>query len=605
MKPLRFAFAALALAASSLTVPSDAAAPAFASRPVSITARGEEMRVFLADLFAQGGVRVKVSSAVQGKVNGVFVDQAGRIWEQMARAYGLVGFYDGTIMRVYAQSEVSTRTIATPVASRVVSEVRRLGLADGVNGVRAGAGVVIATGVPEFLQRVEDMAGSVGMGVGGGTAPVVAPNVLRAPLAPAATGAIASPLLSMPARATVTSRLTMRAGANSPFEVRMFFLKYRDAADKELTSSDRVTIVPGVVTLLREQMGDGRGVGGVSTSSSNQVRLPDYQRGSTLADGLIARTSVDLPPGAGPGPEDAVDPDAARISADPVNNAVIVRDRPERMGVYEQLIANLDTEPVMIEIEATIIEVSTDKLRELGVDWNLGVGGLRLVFGGEVGGNPGAPNVAGGYLAGNGDTFLARIRALQQNGALRIVARPTLSTPTNQVAVFDDTTEQYARINGELSGGVKRLTYGLSMRVQPSAIEDGGQMRIRMAVEISDTRLNGLVVDGIPIYSGPRISTQSIVRHGEAVLIAGMTSSTQYDYKSKIPGLGDIPVAGQVFRKRNKGEQHYERLFLITPRIVSLNVAGRPAAVVPDAAPLSIEELRRGRPHGRRQRRRR
>ena len=53
------------------------------------------------------------------------------------------------------------------------------------------------------------------------------------------------------------------------------------------------------------------------------------------------------------------------------------------------------------------------------------------------------------------------------------------------------------RITGEREVALKTITYGLSMRVQPSAIEDGGQMRIRLAVEIADTRLNGLVVDGI------------------------------------------------------------------------------------------------------------
>jgi type III secretion protein C len=571
--------------------PAVAAEPPFAAKPVSINARGQDVRVFLADLFGQGGVKVKVSSAVTGKVNGVFVDQPGRVWEQVARAYGLVGYYDGGVMRVYAQSEIATRSIASAQSARVAGEVKRLGLADGINSVRAGGDVVIATGVPAFLQRVEELAGSARM-----TPPPVA--VAAAPAiatTPASFGAVASPLLrSMPARGTVRSTVQVPAGAMGPFEVRMFFLKYRDAADKELTSSDRITLVPGVASLLREQMGDGRSV---SSASSNQYRISDFDRSQERGFGngdplgpVGDGRAVESPPGA----EAAlIDPNGARISADPTNNAVIIRDRPERMGVYEQLIANLDTEPLMIEIEATIIEVSTSALRELGVDWNLGIGALRLVFGGEVAGGTGPANIGGNYLAGNGDNFAVRIRALQQNGALRVVARPVLSTPTNQVAVFDDTTQQFARITGEREVALKTITYGLSMRVQPSAIEDGGQMRIRLAVEIADTRLNGLVVDGIPLFSGPRISTQSIVRHGEAVLIAGMTTATQYDYKSKTPILGDIPIAGQAFRKRNKGEQRMERLFLITPRITSLATPGRPAA--PAITPLSLDELRNGR----------
>ncbi|WP_375402159.1 type III secretion system outer membrane ring subunit SctC [uncultured Sphingomonas sp.] len=581
----RTAFAALVLSAGT---PAVAALPPFGAKPVSINARGQDVRVFLADLFGQGGVKVKVSTAVTGKINGVFVDQPGRVWEQVARAYGLVGYYDGGVMRVYAQSEIATRSVASAQAARVVGEIKRMGLADGVNDARASADLVIATGVPAFIQRVEDLAGSARMTpVAVAAAPAVATT-------PAAYGAVASPLLRMPARGMVKSVVQLAAGQMSPFEVRMFFLKYRDAADKELTSSDRITLVPGVASLLREQMGDGRSVSSAS-SNSNQYRLSDFDRSQERGFGTDPLVSTEGDRGGPqPGTEAAlIDPNGARISADPTNNAVIVRDRPERMGVYEQLIANLDTEPLMIEIEATIIEVSTSALRELGVDWNLGIGALRLVFGGEVAGSTGPANIGASYLSGNGDNFAVRIRALQQNGALRVVARPVLSTPTNQVAVFDDTTQQFARITGEREVALKTITYGLSMRVQPSAIEDGGQMRIRMAVEIADTRLNGMVVDGIPLFSGPRISTQSIVRHGEAVLIAGMTTSTQYDYKSKTPFLGDIPIAGQAFRKRNKGEQRMERLFLITPRITSLATPGRPAA--PAIVPLSLDELRTGR----------
>lgn len=582
-----FFLASVALASG----PAGASTPPFASKPISLNARGQDLRVMLTDLFSQGGLRVKVSTGVIGKVNGVFTGSPAQIWSQMSRAFSLVGFWDGAIMRIYAQSEIGTRTITTNVPAQLVAEVERMRLTDDVNVVRAGAQTVTATGVPEFLQRVEDLAGSVRM--------ANTQALANAPAAPA-TGPVASPLLGMPARSPVRSAVTVAAGAMSPFEVRMFFLKYRDAADKQLTSSDRITIVPGVATLLREQMGDGRPV---SSASTNQYRISDLDRsqefggwgsgmpvappGETNPDGAAAAVAV-------------VDVNGARISADPSNNAVIVRDLPERMGVYEKLVANLDTEPVMIEVEATIIEVSRQAMRELGVDWNLGIGGLQLAFGGEVGGIPGsgtrAPNIGGSYLSGNGDNFVARIRALQQRGALRVVARPVLSTPTNQVAVFDDTTQQFARITGEREVALKTITYGLAMRVQPSAIEDGGEMRIRMAVEIADTRLNGMVVDGIPLFSGPRISTQSIVRHGEAVLIAGMTSSTQYDYKSKIPLLGDIPLAGEAFKKRNKGEQQYERLFLITPRIVSLRTPGRPA--VAGREPLPIEVLRGDKPRG-------
>jgi type III secretion protein C len=65
----------------------------------------------------------------------------------------------------------------------------------------------------------------------------------------------------------------------------------------------------------------------------------------------------------------AYDPSQVSIEAEPRLNAIIVRDARERLARYEQLITALDVEPQSLEIEATIIDVNTDRMRELGVDW--------------------------------------------------------------------------------------------------------------------------------------------------------------------------------------------------------------------------------------------
>ena len=74
------------------------------------------------------------------------------------------------------------------------------------------------------------------------------------------------------------------------------------------------------------------------------------------------------------------------------------------------------------------------------------------------------------------------------------------------------------------------------------------------------------------------INTNAVVKQGESLLIGGMTIDTEYDYKSKVPVAGDIPVVGQLFRKRSKGGSHFERLFLITARILSQSPTSQAAA---------------------------
>lgn len=579
------ALALLAVAVAAGAVPSAARAAGvpFAAKPVSMSARGQDIRDFTADLMAQSGLKAKVSTAAKGKVQGVFRGSPAEIWSTIARAYGLVAYWDGSIVRIYNVTEVTSRSVPTTAAAELVAEAQRLGMLDAVNKANASGTMVMATGVPAFLDRVEGMAGQLGKAQLAAAAPAQPSPVVPAAYTPAST--FASPLLRAPmARASVRSEVIRSSGRRSPFEVRMFFLKYRDAADREARSSDRVTVVPGVATLLQEQMGDGSQVGNVSSNSSNEFSTNGLTR-----LGMSRMRNARLTAQDDEGEDSAVGAvglDGPRISADPTVNAVIVRDRPEAMPVYEKLIANLDIEPLMVETQVTILELNTGKLKELGIDFGFGIESLGLLFGGGLNLGPGA--ITGGYLSGDGNIFLARIKALEKRGALRVITRPVLSTANNQVATFDITTQQVVKLEGEREVDAFSVNYGLAMRIRPSAIEDGGEMRIRLQLEISDTQLNGGVVDGVPTATGPRIATQTIVKQGESVLLAGMSSDRAFDFKQKTPVLGDIPVLGQAFRKRKKGEEHYEKLFLLTPRISNLaatQVATR------NVEPLTLDQL--------------
>ncbi|MEL6877327.1 MAG: secretin N-terminal domain-containing protein, partial [Pseudomonadota bacterium] len=517
----------LGLAALLLPSAASAAEPPFTENEISISARGQDVRDFVADLFSEAGLRAKVSTGVKGKVQGVFKDQPANIWNTISRAYGLVAYWDGAVVRVYSNAEVTSRSIPTFAGERIVSQAKSMALIDQVNTVRTGDGLILATGVPEFLDRLERMAGQL---------QAQALSAPHQPVIQKAPRAVASPLLRAPlARASIRSEVIRHAGLRSPFEVRIFYLKYRDAADREVRSSDRLTIIPGVATLLQEQMGDGRQVGSVSSGATNEFSisgLNGLRNSSTPRDrDFRDRDFRDRDGGEDRAP--VRDLDGPRISADPTVNAVIVRDRPETMGVYEQLITNLDIEPLMVETQVTILELNVTKLKELGLDFGFGLESLGLLFGGGPSLGPGG--ITGGYLSGDGEIFLARIKALEQRGAIRVVTRPVLSTANNQVATFDITTQQVVRLQGEREVDAFSVNYGLAMRIRPAAIEDGGDMRIRMQIEISDTQLNGLVVDGIPTAAGPRIATQMVVRQGESVMLAGMTQTRTFDTKQKTP----------------------------------------------------------------------
>ncbi|HVJ01236.1 MAG TPA: type III secretion system outer membrane ring subunit SctC [Sphingomonas sp.] len=600
-----FACAALATASAS------AEAPPFPEKTITLTARNQRVDAAVTDLFGQAGLKVKVSSAVSGKINGVFVGSPRKIWDQLSRAFNLVAYYDGAVVRIYSSSEIQSRSFNAADPAGVVREARKMRIVDGANTVAAASNAVSATGVPAFLDRVAQLAGTTQPGAA----------IIQASTTPS-DAAVISPLLGPAPLGTVSSaplrsRVLSSATTRSPYEVRIFYLRYARADDTIQKSFDRTITIPGVGTILRGMMGDGRPSATVSTSGGNfdveRQSLPRLGgRGLNAIPPDESQRSFDQQ--GTPGLDTVVvkeapvrDVNGPRVEVDPANNAVLIRDRPESMGVYEDIVRALDVEPRGVEIEATILELDTTRLKELGLDIGLRVGGFAALFGGKAS-NPAenfsSGNAAAAYLTGSLDLFAVRITALEKSGALHVVSRPRLSTLNNIPAVFNNQVQYYVRVAGDRQVDLFPVTAGMVMRVNPSILYDGGELRTRMSIEILDGSPTGMVVDGIPAVKQSSINTSAVVKQGESLLIGGMTIDTQYDFRSKTPGLGDIPVLGQAFRKRKKGGQHLERLFLITPRILSQRsqVAAQPTSAT---TPIPLEQLQAIADKGSKSRRRR
>ncbi len=579
-----------------------AAAPPFPAKIVTITARNQSVANVVSDLFGQAGLRVKVSSAVNAKLNGTFTAPPAEIWAQLSRAFNLVAYYDGAVVRVYAASEIQTRSFATASPSVVVRDAQRMQIADSANIISASTGAVSATGVPTFLDRVEKLASSVR------TAAVSAPPVVTPTVAPIravtpASAGVISPLLAGPsALQTVRSAIIARASFRNPYEVRIFYLRYARADDTIQKSFDRTDVIPGVATILRGIMGDGRASETVSTSGNFDIARQSLPRLlgrglSSVPPNAAQQDYDDSPPVAGEAAPTRTlalrDVNGPRIEVDAATNAVIIRDRPESMSVYEDMIRGLDVESRGIEVEATILELDTTRLKELGIDFNLRDHGLNALFGGQQS-NPtqgfSAANLGANLLTGAMNGFNVRITALEKSGALRVISRPRMSTLNNIPVIFNNQVTYYVRVAGDRQVDLFPITAGLIMRVKPSVLYDGGELRTRLTIDIADGAPSGLIVDGIPAVKQASINTNAIVKQGESLMIGGMTIDTEYDYRSKIPVAGDVPILGQLFRKRSKGGSHFERLFLITARILTQG-KGMTAASAEPSRVIPLERL--------------
>ena len=310
-----------------------------------------------------------------------------------------------------------------------------------------------------------------------------------------------------------------------------------------------------------------------------------------------------------------------RIAIDPSLNAIIVRDRPENMPAYEGLVRALDIRPQIVELEATIIDLNIDRLRELGINWRINSQGFNALFGGDIlrrTGDPirdlaitGATNnglSVGGIIGANRE-FIGRLQALETKGAARIVSRPQLLTLSNIEAVFDRTRTFYVRVAGDRQVDLFNVTAGTVLRVNPHVLYDGGIARIRMVVGVEDGSVLNSEVDDIPVVERASVNTQAMINEGEGLLLGGLTVNADYDAENKIPLLGDIPVLGELFKSRRKQRTRTERLFLITPRIVSIDnapsIGAAPASTpgtvvpaIPSASGTAAAVAPAGRPSG-------
>jgi type III secretion protein C len=138
-------------------------------------------------------------------------------------------------------------------------------------------------------------------------------------------------------------------------------------------------------------------------------------------------------------------------------------------------------------------------------------------------------------------------------------------------------------VQGYQSGDLYSVSAGVSLRVLPSIVADQATPQIRLDVHIEDGQLTSQVVGQLPVVSNSTIDTQALIEEGQSLLIAGYTVDQDDSSTSGVPGLSKLPLIGKLFQFKHHQGQKFQRLFLLTPRIVTATPAQDP----PQAAACS------------------
>lgn len=570
-------------------------------RQFDLQAQNEPLNTFLLRLLTIEGIASTMSPTVaSGRVNGRFKGRAEMVFKELADTYGLTWYYDGVTMHIYSISEVETRLLQVdPIdVTRVDRSLKQMGLYDARFPMRVSSveGHVLVSGPPRYVELVEQVVG----------------RVADSPSRP-------------------------KAGV----EVQVFRLRYARASDTVVSIGGVETRISGVANTLSALMGDqaraedtvrnlprtsrglrGQGLAAVGNPTLAKTPSPAPAPAPPAFSGVVpalpmlggSAPSTPLPPSMNEPPRSSRD---SMVRADDRLNAVIVRDVRERMPTYAQLISALDVETPLVEVEATVIDVSDNKSEELGVDWR--ANGRRFDVASSpnnLAGTGAAPrNNANDLLysndplsAGRGligtllfgserQYFLARVNALQQRGEANLISRPRVLTTDNTEAVLQSTKEFFVRVAGRDVTDLYNVSLGLALRVTPTLVDDEQGRRFKMQVRIEDGNTNsGQLVDQIPVVNRNAIATQAVVGEGQSMLIGGYVVEERSNGNQGVPGLQNVPVLGWLFNQRTNVVRRSERMFMITPRLVSVNAATVPARTVPPMLPDERAEPAAGMP---------
>jgi pilus assembly protein CpaC len=180
----------------------------------------------------------------------------------------------------------------------------------------------------------------------------------------------------------------------------------------------------------------------------------------------------------------------------------------------------------------------------------------------------------------------AIIQALQQRNLLQILAEPNVLAETGKEASFLAGGQfPFPVIQGS-TGGVPVVTiqfqpYGVRLVFTPVITPDG-LIHLKVAPEVSSLDYtNALTIQGftIPSISSRRVESEMILKDGQSFVIAGLVNNQVIEQLSKIPGLGDVPLLGKLFRSHSTSKSQDELLVMVTPHIVHVASTVKPPSL--------------------------
>jgi MSHA biogenesis protein MshL len=237
-----------------------------------------------------------------------------------------------------------------------------------------------------------------------------------------------------------------------------------------------------------------------------------------------------------------------------------------------------------VMIQAHIVEVTLNDGYRLGIDWELLLSNGTESFSLSQGLLPNPPTdvfVIDYKLNSGTKKINVLLDAMKEQGQVKVLSSPKVSTMNNQKAVIKLTTKEVSWITNSYlnADGTIVLSYtnpqidevGLFLDVTPQ-IDDNGLITMQIHPSISEKLGDSISPDGKsskPVINVREVDAMIKVKNGQTIVIAGLITDKIIDNTRRVPFLGDIPVLGKLFTQVSQDKTKAELVILLTPYILN------------------------------------
>ncbi|HVS46120.1 MAG TPA: hypothetical protein VMS32_05580 [Verrucomicrobiae bacterium] len=250
------------------------------------------------------------------------------------------------------------------------------------------------------------------------------------------------------------------------------------------------------------------------------------------------------------------------VAVDRRLNAIVLTGTKAEIDNYQRIIADVDVPTRSVVLETQIVELTETAARNLGIDYSPSGTLATATFNSTI-----------GTIPSGGVNFRATLDAAQDNGQARVLAQPRILALNGQPAAIlsGEAVPIFNTLTVPSGGGtiiqqqVQYINVGVSLQILPR-IADDGRVTAHIFSEVS-------TIIGY-VQTAPQIAvrqelTSAIVTDGDSLVIGGLLQQNDITNLRKIPGLGDIPILGDLFKFGTSSHQNTNLYIVITPHVLS------------------------------------